>query len=125
MQLHTHFSYDFPFEVYTPVVNGTVTTWVKRTESSGMFNGSAAGGGAYLTAKDQVGVGDAVRNLRDRTGNQIFIVNGQPYDMYVNEATPVLDAYGELVAWRHTLRRKLPTDFTDKLLEIADRVAPG
>lgn len=116
MMLTAVFKYTFPFEVYKPVVDGTLTTWVKERDDVGSFLPGSANS-MYLTCKEPIDIGSAIRNLTDFKGNPITNVGGASYDLYVQSMIPQMDPYGLLVAWRHTLRDSLPRDFEQLLLD--------
>ena len=59
-----------------------------------------------------------VRNLRDRSGKEVFTVGDSPYPMYVVGLEPQLDAFSNVVAWKHTLRRDPPRDYDQFIQEV-------
>lgn len=69
-------------------------------------------GQLVLVTRDPVDQYSALRNVRDRAGNPTFVESGEEYDMYVIDVLPQYDAFGIIVAWRHTIKRSLPREVT-------------
>lgn len=115
MRVDTIFKFHFPFEYWTLVTdtNGS-TSFVKQYDAMGLLlpQGPTAMG---LIAKDQMAIGMQVKNIYDRSGTLITAVGGVGYPMYVNEAEPQFDPFSNVVAWRHTLRRRPPREFEEIL----------
>ena len=98
----------FTFENWIPVVDGTTTTYVKHSEGQANLVGGA--NSLNLFTKEQLEIGSQVRNLRDAAGQEILLVNGLPYPMFITDATAQLNPFSELVGWKHKLARKMPRD---------------
>lgn len=118
------FRFDATFDYYIPVISGETVTWtLNRTGEAFLIPGS--GDSVALLTKESLGVGDQVRNVRDRDGNEVFVTNGTSYPMYVTAASPQMSPFGAIIGWKHTLRRDLPRDMSATFDALNARIAAG
>jgi hypothetical protein len=113
MRLDAIFKYHFTFEYWTLRVNAAGTTeYVFEDERKGMFlpGGSMT---MSLITKEAMDTPMQIRNLRDRSGNVMFAVNGEPDPRYVTSCEPQLDPFSSVIAYKHSLRKTLPADYSD------------
>lgn len=120
MRVNTVFKNNYPFEY-----------WILKSDTTGNVDyglskssmGIVVPGGPnalYLIADEQMQIPMQIRNLRDPAGNVLTQVGGVAYPMYIHAAEPQFDPFGTLTAWKHTLRRELPRDFTNVVREIIE-----
>lgn len=118
MRMDTIFKHTFAFEYWVLQVSATgVQSFVKDSDQTGLVL-PVVGGDMALITKDQLAIPMQVRNVRDRTGTAMTEVNGAPYPLYVHTAEVQLDAFSEVIGWRHMLRREPPRRYSDMLEAI-------
>lgn len=118
MRVNTIFKYHFTFEYWTlqTDTNGA-TVFAKADDRVGMYVPSGGQGG-YLVCAEAMDTPMQVRNLRDRAGKQLFAVGDVSFPMYVTSAEPQLDPFSNVIAYRHTLRRELPREYSQFIEEV-------
>lgn len=107
------FRLTFRFEHWTPIVgvdpldptgtNLKITGYNKADDSVGMV--IPVQGGFSLVTRQQMNIDDEVRNIRDRAGQVLTSVGGATYNMFVSAVEPVLNPFGVVVGYKHSLRR--------------------
>lgn len=102
------FRFNFSFESWVAVLDGNNVDYVRAGSEMGTVVSSA--GAMTLSAKDQLPIGSQVRNLKDKKGTPILVLNGVEYPAYVHRAEPQFSPFSELIGWRHTLKREQPRD---------------
>lgn len=123
MRIDTVFKYHFAFEYWILAANTDGTTDYKKSyDANGMMIPGQANS-LYLITKDQMQIPMQVRNLRDRSGAVVTAIGGQSYPMYVHAAEPQLDPFSNVIAWRHTLKREVPRDYTALIQDVVDRAS--
>ncbi len=117
MKIDAMFVKAFTFENWTPVVDGTNVDYIKSSEADA--NISVTNGAIKLFTVSPLQVGSQVRNITDRNGTEVLVVNGSAYPVYVHSSDPQFNPFQELVGWRHDLRPQPPRDFLTELLATA------
>lgn len=121
MRIDTVIKFHFPFEYWTLRVNTDGTTgYVKKAESKGMLIPGGSGGSS-LVSREPMNVYMQVRNVRDRSGREIFTANGEAYPMYVTSSEPQLDTFSNVIGYRHQLRRELPREYSQFIAEVLEQ----
>lgn len=118
MRFATELKFKSTFTLYRPVVTNGVTTYQRVDSRNGMLSSVILTAVALIT-KEQMPVGWVVREVTDVAGNPVFVLNGEPYDMYITKAEPVMNPQGVVVAWKHSLGNTVPRDVQAQLLAIA------
>jgi len=116
MKSYTAFKYHHAFEEWSPVITldqdgvESAASYVYKGERRGIMIPSISGISSLIT-DTQMDVDTEIRNMRDRSGNPIFLLGYDEssediqYVMYVATADPQMDPFGNVVAWRHSIRR--------------------
>ena len=121
MRLDAVFKLKFPFEYWTlRVKEDGSTEYTKKIDARGMYVPSASGGGSLICAQP-LGQYMQVRNLRDAAGRSMFQSGGEDYPMYVTTSEPQLDPFSRVIAYRHSLRRELPREYSQFISEMLQR----
>ncbi len=111
MKVTTIFKYHFTFEYWTlRVLPNGETDYVKQDDRTGLF---IPGGTSYVTCDEPMGIPMQIRNVRDRNGRAMFEENGSPIPLYVVTSEPQLDPFSNVVAFKHSLRRNLPREYSE------------
>lgn len=112
MMLDSVFKFTCPFEVWVPVTTSAGTVDYVQIEANGRAMLVAAPGGLALVSKEQIPLESAIRRLKDVHGNLLHVANGEPYDVFVTSVEPQFNAFGEVRAWRHPIRRRMSVKVT-------------
>ena len=111
------YKYNFTFDYYIQVVNGGVATYQKVRSSKGYL--SVAVSQWSLHSAEQMAVGGVVRNLRDSKGNELQMVDGVPFDLYINKTVPYFDNSTEVSGYKHIMSQEDKNAFRNALLALA------
>ena len=117
MKLTTGFKYNLPFELWTGAINPQTNSLVFTKDSDRLGTIVQGAGGINLVTADSLPLQAQVRNLLDSEGKPIFMLNGQPYVMYVNTSEPQFDPFMRIIGWRHRVTREMTKDSVQALLD--------
>lgn len=104
------------FDVYFRLINQDtisgeqVVTWEPESQNNHGLIIPGAQGGMYLMTRAPINLNRAIANVRDRAGTQAFVIDGEPYVMYVTDLLPQYDPFGFIVGYKHTLKKSLPRE---------------